>query len=491
MGARLVAVAVALIFVSALAPVGTGAAAQQAKPTITGVEISPAPAVVGESVTIAPTIRNDATATEDFEIAAVALRTATGERLREYTRVRGVGTVSPGGSVRVPFELSFSEPGTKRFRVVVFGQSSGGTETRLEYPVTVEVRGDHPDVRVDVDQTLTAGVTERVNVTVSNGFERELRGVSVEFDSADLATSPSEAGTPRIAAGAERTFDFTMRASGPRSDVIEITVRYRTTTGLAREVTVVRTFEFEPLREDVTLDAAVPPRGETTVPVTIGNFGNAPLENVVLRADATNGTVAPVAVGTVRVGTTLEVQLQVDGVDSRADVEVTASYELGGETRQRSVSARVVSGAVPGEIELTGLDVEREGGRLHVIGSASNVGLERVDSVVVRVASAPGVEPAPPSREYFVGTVPASDFVSFDVYATVEGDVSEIPLVVTYLADGERRTLRTSVPYDAPARATPSNGGSGGSGLVVFAVGGLVALAVVALVVVGWRRRGE
>jgi hypothetical protein len=475
MGARLVAVAVALIFVSALAPVGTGAAAQQAKPTITGVEISPAPAVVGESVTIAPTIRNDATATEDFEIAAVALRTATGERLREYTRVRGVGTVSPGGSVRVPFELSFSEPGTKRFRVVVFGQSSGGTETRLEYPVTVEVRGDHPDVRVDVDQTLTAGVTERVNVTVSNGFERELRGVSVEFDSADLATSPSEAGTPRIAAGAERTFDFTMRASGPRSDVIEITVRYRTTTGLAREVTVVRTFEFEPLREDVTLDAAVPPRGETTVPVTIGNFGNAPLENVVLRADATNGTVAPVAVGTVRVGTTREVQLQVDGVDSR----------------QRSVSARVVSGAVPGEIELTGLDVEREGGRLHVIGSASNVGLERVDSVVVRVASAPGVEPAPPSREYFVGTVPASDFVSFDVYATVEGDVSEIPLVVTYLADGERRTLRTSVPYDAPARATPSNGGSGGSGLVVFAVGGLVALAVVALVVVGWRRRGE
>jgi hypothetical protein len=490
MRAGTVLATVALLVVAALAPAGVGAATVQAKPTVTGVEVGPTPAVVGESITVAPTIRNDATATQDFEIDAVALRTAAGERLREYTRAEGVGTVSPGGSVRVPFDLSFSDPGTKRFRVVVFGQSSDGTETRLEYPVTVEVRADHPDIRVDVDRTLTAGVTEGVNVTVSNGFEREIRGVTVEFDSADLDTSPTETGTPRIAAGEERTFDFTMQASGPRSDVVEITVRYRTTTGLARETTAVRTFEFEPLREDVALNADAPPRGETAVPVTVGNFGNAPLENVVLRAETTNGTVAPVAVGTVPAGTTRQVSMAVNGVESRAQVEITASYELGGETRRRSVESRVLPGTVPGEIELTGLDVEREDGRLHVVGSASNVGLEQVNSVVVRVASAPGVEPAPPSREYFVGTVPASDFVSFDVYATVEGDVSEIPLVVTYLADGERRTLRTSVPYDAPAQTTPSSGG-GGSGLLVFGVGGLVALAVVALVVVGWRRRGE
>jgi hypothetical protein len=180
----------------------------------------------------------------------------------------------------------------------------------------------------------------------------------------------------------------------------------------------------------------------------------------------------------------------VNGVESQATLDITARYELGAETRQRSTSSRVNIGRVPGEIELTGLDVRREDGQLHVVGNAANVGLERVDSVLVRVASAPGIEPAPPNPEYFVGTVPASDFVSFDVYATVDGDVSEIPLVVTYLADGQQRTLRTTVSYDSSAQQTPANDGDNGTGPVVFLVGGLVVLAVAATVAVGWRNRG-
>lgn len=487
---RLLAVAlVAALLVPTAVAVGT---TPPPKPSIASVEVTPEPAVVGESITVAPTIRNDPTATGDFRINAVALRTAGGEQLREYTRVEDVGIITPGGSVRIPFEVSFGDAGTKRFRVVVFGENDAGNTTRLEYPVAVQVRDDHPDIRVTSDRTLTAGVRESLNVTVTNGFDREIRSVSVEFDSEGLATSPAEAGTPRIAAGEAATFGFTMQANTPRDDVVEVTVRYRTTTGLERETRAVRTLSFGPLREDVSIDAGVPPEGNTTVPVTVGNFGNAPLENVVVRASATNGTVPPVPVGTLDPGTTRQVLLRVNDVGTRADLDITATYDLAGETRTVSTTSRVRAAAdVPGEVELTGLDTELEDGRVHVLGSAANVGLRQVNSVTVRVLPAEGVEPAAPNREYFVGTVPASDFTSFDVYASVEGNVTEIPLEVSYLTDGERRTFTTSVPYDAPAEPSGNTNDGGGGGLLVLGAGVVIALLVVVLVVVGWRSRGE
>ncbi|MFC7177743.1 hypothetical protein [Halosegnis marinus] len=474
-------------------PAGIGLGTSSApKPSVVSVEVSPEPAVVGETVTVAPTIRNDATASEDFNVSYVSLRTTEGDQLRRYTNITDLGTLSPGTSVRVPFDVTFDAAGQKRLRVVVVGQNATGNETRVEYPVSFSVRSDHPAVRLDVEETLTAGVAEPVNVTVSNGFERELRSVSVEVTGDGVRTDPATVGAARLGAGEERAFGLDLRAASPGSVPVEVTVEYRTTTGLERETTVTRTLDFETLSEDVTVNAGSPERGNTTVPVTVGNFGNAPLENVVVRATASNGSVAPVAVGSLDAGTTRTVALDVTDVESRADVDVTVSYRLAGETRSVSDSTRVVADRdVPGDVELTGLDTEREGDRVHVLGSAANVGLRGVDSVIVRVLPADGVEPAAPNREYFVGTVPASDFVSFDVYATVEGNVSEIPLEVSYLADGERRTYTTSVPYEAPAEPSGNTNDGGGNGLLVVGAGVVLALLVVGLLVVGWRSRGE
>jgi len=483
---------VALLVVASLAVPAAAAPGSVAepRPSVADVEVTPDPVLEGESVTIAPTIANDESATGTFNLTSVALRTTDGDRLRPHTNITNLGTLSPGASVRVPFEVEFEAAGQKRLRVVALGENETGARKRVEYPVSFRVRDDHPDVRVATDDTVTAGVDEPLNVTVSNGFERELRGVRVEVIGDGLDVDPVTAGTATLAAGDERTFAFDVRGSDPGTRAVEVVVRYRTTTGLERETTDRYELSFDPLREDVSIDAGVPAAGETTVPVTVGNFGNAPIENVVVRAEASNGSVSPVAVGTLAAGTTERVELTVDGVETRADLRVFATYESTGETKRVETTSRVRAQPA-GEIELTGLDVEREGGRLHVVGSAANVGLDEVNSVVVRVRATEQVEPAPPNREYFVGTVPASDFVSFDVYATVDGNVSEIPLEVTYLAGGERRTVDATVPYEGPTEPREPTTDGGGSGPLVYVVGAVAALLVVALVVVGWRRRGE
>lgn len=483
----------AALLVVALLVASTGAAvvaAQEAQVTVSGVEVSPEPAFVGETVTVAPTILNQQASPTSVDVEAVRLH-GLPDGARGRTSATQLGTLTPGSSVRVPFDLTFGGAGSKRFRVEVFGEDGNGNNVHLVYPVTVQVRNDHPLVSVRGDASLVAGVSERVNVSVANGFEREIRSVDVTFSGSEVDARPISDAAARIEAGTASRFAFEVRSDRSGTFDAEVTVRYRTTTGLERTAVVERQLAFEPLREDVSFDAAVPPDGQLGVPVVIGNFGNAPLERVVVRGSATNGTVAPVAVGTVPPGTTRRVVVNLSDVGTRADVSLRATYEVGPNRRSASTESRVVAPpAVPGRIELTGLNVEREDGALHVTGSASNVGLRKVDSVVVRVRETASVRGVAPNREYFVGTIPPSDFVSFDVYATVDGNVSEIPLTVTYLADGQRRTHEASVPYDASPEPVDT-GSSGGPGLVVYLVGAVVALAVVGLIVVGWRNRGE
>lgn len=67
----------------------------------------------------------------------------------------------------------------------------------------------------------------------------------------------------------------------------------------------------------------------------------------------------------------------------------------------------------------------------------SNVGLSRVDAVVVSVAPREGVRPARPYRGYFGGRVPPSDFASFDLYAEIDESAETVPVGVSGVVDGD------------------------------------------------------
>jgi hypothetical protein len=470
---------------------GTGAAvadATVANVAVTGVNVTPATAVPGETVTVVPTIENFASSNETYDVTAVALRSAPGDDFREIARVRDPGRLSPGGSLQVPLTETFSTPGTKRLSVVVFGRTEGGDSVQLSYPVTVRVDDAHPKVELDVRRPVE-GVESNATVTVANGLSRDLRNVEVTL-SGDVEVERPRQVAATLPAGETRAFAFSVTPTDAGRTDVDATVEYTLPDGPTRETGTSVRVDARALEDRLDLTTNVT---GNALSVTATNLGNTRIEDLVVGGESDNASIGQAVVPSLDPGASTTVRLPVRDPTGTVRVDVRASYEVGGRTVNTTGEAATLR-VNPGRVTLTGIDVGRESGHLVVSGSASNVGLSPVDSVVVRAVETEGVTPVAPNREYFVGSIPASDFVSFDVTARVSANATEIPLEVSYLSDGRRRVERVSVPV-GEAASTPSNGGggSGGGGLLVPALVGLVVVvAVAALIVVAWRnRRGD
>jgi hypothetical protein len=426
----------ALVVASSLSVSGF-AVAQSAQVSITGVAVSDDQPAPGQLITFTTTVRNGAGTASNpsgpYEITAVALRSGPGQ-FEEYARVREVGTVPAGGEIEVPLTVKFRESGVRNLRLIVYGRS-GGEPLQLRYPVAIRVRDSGPRLSIDVDDAV-AGDETPVRVTVSNGESDTANNLRVTLSGEGMRVANDTRVAPRLDSGAERTFRFEATPDSGGEGTLNATLSYLTDEGSRRVVTETRLVAVEQLREDVSVSAEV--RGDGTRPpvaVDVSNFGNAPLSDLTVRLERDGQVVGRTSAPDLPARTSDTVLVNVTG-DGASDLRVVAEYETGG--RAGEATTRLAYAANPGRVELTGVDVETEGDRLHLTGSASNVGLGEVNSVVLSVVPSDGVRPARPYREYFVGTVPASDFVSFDLYADVDTDTESIPVRISYIADGSR-----------------------------------------------------
>jgi hypothetical protein len=135
---------------------------------------------------------------------------------------------------------------------------------------------------------------------------------------------------------------------------------------------------------------------------------------------------------------------------------------------------------------------ETTDGSVVVDANLGNAGEGEMTGAVVSVGDAPGVEPTAAGREYFLGTLGASDFVGFELETTVNASVAdEIPIRVTYTERGVRytETLTVAAPEsddESDAGGTLGRIGVGGvgaagavaSGLALVGLAGAVGVAV-------------
>ncbi|MFC6973894.1 NEW3 domain-containing protein [Halomicroarcula sp. GCM10025709] len=369
--------------------------------------------------------------------------------------------------------------------------------------------------------SLVAGTDNTVEAVVSNPTTAPLRDIVVR------ATDPAGGEQTRrtiatLAAGASETLTFEVRAGDPGDR--ELTLRTTATdpTGAVSTATHSRPVTVDALTEDVGVRARPTTADETDqvtsglsgllggngggalrqqsdegeqdralVDVTVTNFGNAPVERVVLTARSTDGAVLS-PVGRVAVTDRLapgeSATAQVDLTDVRGvdGIRFVASYRLA----DRSGEAAVAYGysARAGNATITGADVTVEAdGRLRVDGNLANTGTGELRSAVVRVVPDDRVRPAYPQRNYFVGTVADSEFAPFELTAQADvANASSVTVEVTYTTDGEqvRQTATLPVPEQRAAEAT-------GPSTTVLAVGSAVVavLAVGVIVLVRRRRR--
>nr|WP_284438529.1 hypothetical protein [Halomicroarcula laminariae] len=466
------------------------AAGAQVNASITGVTVSPQSPAPNESVTFTPTVRNLQGSGDAMVIERVELRPSKGQGLPVYTRAQNLGTLSPGAEITVPLTHAFEEPGTRDLRIHVDARNANtGESIQLRYPVSLSVQERHPQIDVQTNDSV-AGVASNGSVRVANGLDTSVSNVEVSVSGDGVTVFDDRSVFASLEQGGTATADFRFRPQRAGNNELTSTVTYTLPGGTERTVTQNQTIETDPARRGVVLETSRSGSGtEQTLTVDIVNQGNTPADEVVVSGVSENATVSQTIVDSVPARSTKQVRLNTTLSEPRADVVVTAEYESG--TVQRSVNTSTTLRATPAAIELTGLDVTREDGVFQITGSTSNVGTTTARSVIVRVVPSENVEPAAPNRDFFVGEVPGSDFSSFDLTARATGNVSSIPLEVSYLVDGERTRETFSAPVDTGLTGQQEQQTGGGPGAGLFAVLGLgvvVALVVAGLLVRRYRR---
>lgn len=475
--AILLASLLALSMVVFVAPTG----GSQAYFGVTDVTVEPSTPAPGETALINIGIKNFENSPNTIEVSDVAIRNAPGVSFREHARIEDVGTLTPGASLTVPMPYRFDRAGLHTLRIHVWVEA-GRTTEHVTYPLTVRVREEHPSMQLR-DATYVAGATNEFNVTVTNGLDSNVRDVSVRLHGTNIA-GDRRAYTAALASGESKDLSFDMKPTESGERALTAELSYTTAGGVRRTVNRSLQFEAEPLETGVALDTERIDGG-SAVRTKVTNLGNVPLERLVVTGQIGDRTVERVAVGSVDAGESTAVVLNATDITGSHTMDITASYRQAGRVGSTSASETVAGN--PASIELTGIALEVEDGTVHVTGSTSNLGTAPATSVVVRVQSAEGVSPAYPGRTYFVGTVPASDFVSFDVYASVTENATAIPLEVTYLRDGVQQRETVEVPLQGDVVQSSPDPQSSGPGLTVYLIGGLAVVLVAGLIVVAWR----
>ena len=247
------------------------------------------------------------------------------------------------------------------------------------------------------------------------------------------------------------------------------------------------TIDVEPPEIDAGIAASTNNSGETTV--TLTNYGNVELTDAEIRT-AVDGTQRDQrSTFDITPNESQSVTFDTNKYDSDA-VTLTGAYTARGERHEvtRTVD---LNRQVQGEIRLTSVEVTERGTAISVDGEAANIGGTDVDSVLVRIPDSETVSPASGAGEFFVGSVDASEFATFELSSSVSNGTDTLPIELTYLVDNERVTttqavdLSTASPVgpesgqDRPAATAGGDGSAGSSGLP------LIPLIIGLLVVVG------
>jgi hypothetical protein len=480
--------------------------------SIRNVSVAPTAPAPDEPVTVDVTVANGGRTA--YWIEAVALRPARDDPVVEYTRVPDVGTLTPGSRVQVPLTHRFDDPGTHRLRAVVYFQPDDGVPRRVVAPVVVEVadpdeRG--PTVDVDVGRAVVGSETT-VDVRVVNDLDSPLVGGSLSLSAPGVDVTDGRRAFATVDRGEayDATFEVVPTRTGRATATLAL--EYSRAGGESRRVT--RRVSMEVAAGRVRLDARVNATDAgRAVAATVTNRRSDPIADVRIRDRSDNVTLTGRLDGPVPPGESRTVRLPLaDGARAAGRIPLEATYRTEDGVGRSRTHVRVSD--PPAEVTLTGVVVQRQGDRVHISGSASNVGLQPAQGVLVGVVDGRRATPAAPQRDYFVGEVGVSNFVAFDVYATVQSGVEAVPVRVSYSSDGRRRTTVIEVPIgdgggaaaasvgaagsggDGDPRSRPDGGSSGGGPLsdplpLVGAILGVVVLAAGGYVVVRRRRGGD
>ncbi len=249
---------------------------------------------------------------------------------------------------------------------------------------------------------------------------------------------------------------------------------------------------------DAGIAATTNSSGETTA--TLTNYGNVELTDVEISTSIEGDQRDKRDAFDITPNESESVTFDTDSYNSNT-VTLTGEYTARGE--RHGVSRTIdLDQQVQGEIRLTSVEATPRGSIVSIDGEAANIGGTDVESVLVRVPDSDTVSPAAGSGEFFVGSVDASEFATFELSSAVANGTDTLPIELSYIVDDRRVTTTQSIEIssadsvsagsdrDRAAATSTDNGSSGSSGLPVvpLIIGLLVVLGASGVLYRLWNR---
>jgi hypothetical protein len=349
--------------------------------------------------------------------------------------------------------VSFDDSGYKQLSVHVVVHSSSGGQQTYEYPLYVTVEEPDEALLSFSTEEIAAGETELVNVTLANGHDDPITGIQVDLNSSGSVID-GERITGSVAPGSERTFQYNATFDDLREGTLTGTVTYTTAEGITRTTTEsTRVAVTEPVvRADLSTLSSATENDSTRV--ALANLGNTDFTDVVLTAENNGSVITRTAVREVVDGARRSVTMDV-GSTTDGTITYTARYTAAGTSHTTTLQS---DSEIAGEIQLSAVESMGIGSTVTLDGDAANLGSTDAESVVLRVPDTDAAEPSGSAGEYFVGTIEASEFATFELSADVSADADAVPIELSYIVDGNRVTATQQVEVST---APVGNGSAG------------------------------
>lgn len=175
------------------------------------------------------------------------------------------------------------------------------------------------------------------------------------------------------------------------------------------------------------------------------------------------------------------------------DVSFTASYFNGDNLHNSETASKEVRIIKQSPLVFTGIEVENTANKYTLSGDLNNFGITDAKNVMVSIDDAEDIEPLQPYANYFIGTLEADDFSSFELSARVTSrNVTSIPIIIEFRdPDNAYTTITQEISLDTSSRVPYSSSDDEGSSPGLWIGAGIIIIAIVAVIGYSWKKRQD
>ncbi|SDF69277.1 hypothetical protein SAMN04488589_1139 [Methanolobus vulcani] len=179
--------------------------------------------------------------------------------------------------------------------------------------------------------------------------------------------------------------------------------------------------------------------------------------------------------------------------EGNTEVTFTSSYFNGDNLHYSNTASKEVRIIKQSPLVFTGIEIESSGNKYTLSGDLNNFGITDAKNVMVSIEDTEGIEPLQPYANYFIGTLEADDFSSFELSARVTSqNVTSIPIIIEFRdPDNAYTAITQEISLDTTSGVSYSSNNDEGSSLGLWLGASIIVIAILVVIGYSWKKRKD